>query len=129
MNQNHNERVDKLISHLWSKGYLTLSRKYGKYLPEPSNIGDYEIDAFMQYKKSKYAIGLTLTEEDLESSDLTKKLIYLASRQTRFGKKNITLFIGVPSKYLFKLNSILKELPSEIRKNIEFFELSSATIN
>ena len=44
-NRTKRERVDHLIDHLWSNGYLTLSRKFGKYLPAPTLLGNYEVDA------------------------------------------------------------------------------------
>jgi hypothetical protein len=37
------ERVDELITHFWRNGYLTLSRKFGKYLPDPKPIGGYSV--------------------------------------------------------------------------------------
>ena len=45
-------KVDDLVSHFWKNGYLTLSRRFGKYLPEPSKIGDYEVDAIGKLKKN-----------------------------------------------------------------------------
>lgn len=44
--------VDDLISHFWKNGYLTLSRKFGTYLPTPSNVGKYEVDAIGNLKRN-----------------------------------------------------------------------------
>ena len=67
------ERVDLLIDHLWKEGYLTLSRKFGKYLPAPPAISGYEVDAISQYKK-KIAIGLTVSAEELNDIKFISKL-------------------------------------------------------
>ena len=46
------DRVDYLIDHLWQHGYLTLSRKFGKYLPAPPRMGEYEVDAVAKFAGS-----------------------------------------------------------------------------
>ena len=61
------DRVDSLIEHFWENGYLTLSRKHGKYLPKPSKIGEFEVDAVGKQNK-KFVLGVTLSEKDIEES-------------------------------------------------------------
>lgn len=51
MNTDRRKDVDLLIEEFWKKGYLTLYRKYGTYLPEPSNIGGFEVDVIAKQKK------------------------------------------------------------------------------
>ena len=87
--------VDLLVEKFWKQGYLTVSRKFGTYLPEPGKVGDFEIDIIARYKKN-YAIGITLTEADLKDSKIIEKLTYLATRQTKFSNKRVLLFVGVP---------------------------------
>ena len=66
--------VDCIIDHLWQHGYLTLSRKYGKYLPAPPKMGEYEVDAVAKYKK-KIALGLTITEEELKKAKERQEIV------------------------------------------------------
>ena len=111
-------KVDDLVSHFWRNGYLTLSRKYGKYLPEPNKLGNYEVDAIGKLKK-KYAIGLTLTEEELNDPKIYSKLDFLATRHTKYSNSRVTLFLGVPKELFNKVKICLKNLSSEAQKNIK----------
>jgi hypothetical protein len=107
-------KVDDLVDHFWKNGYLTLSRRFGTYLPEPSNVGMYEVDAIGKLKK-KYAIGVTLSEEELNAPKIYSKLEYLATRHTKYTNKNVTLFVGVPKLLFNKVKlcvSNLRLLPS-----------------
>ncbi|MFH0735797.1 MAG: hypothetical protein V1773_14850 [bacterium] len=116
------ERVDELINHFWRNGYLTLSRKYGKYLPEPKPIGEYSVDAVGKYKK-KYVIGLILSEEDFEDNRIVSKLNYLATRQnTRYDIK-VTLYIGVPQDRVYEASLLIEKTNSEAKKNIKIVPL------
>jgi len=110
--------VDDLINHFWKNGYLTLSRRYGKYLPEPSKIGKYDVDAIGRLKK-KYAIGVILTEEDLEDSKIYSKLEYLATRHTKFSNKKVKLFVGVPKELFNKVKLFVGDLSEDAQKNIK----------
>lgn len=114
----HQDRVDSLINHFWQNGYLTVSRKYGSYLPSPKPLGNYEVDAIGKYKK-KYVIGITLSAEDLDNPKLISKLKYLSSRNTKFSNKKVTLYLGVPSKLLIKANNLINSLPAENKQNIK----------
>lgn len=112
------QKVDQLIKTFWKNGYLTLSRKYGTYLPEPSPIGNYEVDVVGK-KVKKYAIGITLNENDLSDPNLMKKIEFLASRQTRNTNHRVILFIGVEQSLVKQTRDILKLIPEEIRKFIK----------
>ncbi len=109
--------IDLLIEHFWKKGYTTVSRKYGTYLSEPSQIGGFDVDVIARYKKN-YAIGITLSEQDLYEPKTLKKLIYLATRKTRYTNKNVELFVGISVQYIKNARSMIEILDAEIRKNI-----------
>ena len=95
MNTDRRRDVDLLIEEFWKKGYLTLYRKFGTYLPEPSNIGEFEVDVIAKLKDN-FAIGITLSDQDFKDSSFIKnKLSYLAQRQTRGSNKKVQLFVGV----------------------------------
>jgi len=111
-------RVDDLITHFWKNGYLTVSRKYGKFLPEPKPIGEYEVDAVGKLKK-KFALGIVLTEEELNNPKIYSKLNYLATRQTKFSNKQVTLFVGVPQSMLNKARVVISGLEESVKRNIK----------
>ena len=124
MNINSNrERVDQLIKHFWQNGYLTVSRKYGTYLPAPDPVGTYSVDAIGRYDK-RYALGIVLSTQDLDESRIFSKLNFLATRQTRFSNKNVTLFVGVDSADLKKAKLTIDSLSEDARKNIKLVALS-----
>jgi hypothetical protein len=112
------QSVDLLISQFWKNGYLTISRRYGTYLPEPQRMGGFEIDIVARYKKD-YAIGLTLDEEDLDNPALLEKIEFLATRQTKFTNKRVLLYLGVPNNLRKKLDYIISTLEENIKKNIK----------
>jgi hypothetical protein len=120
--KNKRERVDYLIDHLWQHGYLTLSRKFGKYLPAPPMMGDYEVDAVAKYKK-KIAIGITITDEELNDPKFLSKLNFLAGNNTRFPQSRITLFIGVPYNSIVKASLLISSLPEETQRHIKLITL------
>lgn len=111
-------KVDDLINHFWKNGYLTLSRKFGKYLPEPSNVGQYEVDAIGKLKK-KYVIGVILTEEELNDPKVYSKLEFLATRHTKYSNKRVTLFVGVPKVLFNKVKLCISNLSAIAQKNIK----------
>lgn len=116
--------IDLLIEEFWKKGYLTLFRKYGTYLPEPHKIGDFEVDVIARYKDT-FAIGITLIEQDLKDKGSVKnKLVYLAHRQSRNKNKKVQLFVGVSSANMKTMRLILDELDIETRKNIRLFQIN-----
>ncbi|MCF8268076.1 MAG: hypothetical protein K9I69_08310 [Ignavibacteriales bacterium] len=118
----HRENVDEIVSHFWRNGYLTISRRFGKYLPEPDKIGRYEVDAVARYKK-KIAIGLIITKEDLNDKKLPEKLKFLTMRNSRYSANEIKLFVGVSSTELFEAKTVLMQLDPIIRKQIKLVQL------
>ncbi|MBZ0178860.1 MAG: hypothetical protein K8F36_06180 [Melioribacteraceae bacterium] len=112
------QKVDQLIKTFWKNGYLTLSRKYGTYLPEPSPIGNYEVDVVGK-KVKKYAIGITLNENDLNDPNIRRKIEFLASRQTRNTNNRVMLFVGVENNLIKRTRGLIKFIPEEIRKFIK----------
>jgi hypothetical protein len=123
MNNDIKKDIDALIEHFWKRGYMTVSRKYGTYLPEPSLVGGYEVDVIARYKNS-YAIGIILKEGDFVNLNRVKeKIVYLASRKTRYSNKSVNLYIGVSSLNFFKAKQIISELPENLRKNIIVIQL------
>lgn len=116
------ERVDLLIDHLWKEGYLTLSRKFGKYLPSPPPIGGYEVDAISQYKK-KIAIGLAVQEEELNDIKFISKLETISSYKRLHPMNRITVFLGVPYNSVVKVTMLISTLPEEVQKHIKIITL------
>lgn len=114
--------VDLLVEQFWKQGYLTLSRKFGTYLPEPTKIGNFDIDIVAKYKKN-YAIGITLTSDDFATNDILDKINFLATRHTKFSNKKVTLFIGVPAEFFKNAKALLEMLNPEIKKNVKLFEI------
>lgn len=124
MNTERRRDVDLLIEEFWKKGYLTLSRKFGTYLPEPSNIGGFEVDVIAR-QKDNFAIGITLSDQDFKDPSFIKnKLSYLAQRQTRGSNKKVQLFVGVSLLNLKYAKSLLDELDPETKKNIKLFQIT-----
>ncbi len=124
--KNIEQGVDNVIQSFWKNGYLTLSRKYGTYLPNPPMVGNYEVDAVGK-QKNKFAIGLVLSNDDLNNPDIYKKIEFLASRQSKHTRKNVTLFIGIPEGSKNKVNLIIQNLSPELKKNIRLVPTSKST--
>lgn len=114
------KEIDLLVEQFWKRGYLTLSRKFGTYLPEPSSIGGFEVDIIARLKNN-YAIGITLNNEDLNNTTLLNRLRYLATRQTRNSNKRVMLFVGVNKSDFATAKTKLNTLEEDIRKNIRLF--------
>ena len=110
--------VELLIDQFWKNGYLTISRKFGLYLPEPQRMGGFEVDIIARYKKD-YAIGITLNEDDLEEEGLKERIKFLATRQTKFTNKNVLLFVGIQLYLKKKLEYIINSIGDDIAKNIK----------
>jgi hypothetical protein len=120
------ETVDQLIDHFWQSGYLTLSRKYGTYLPSPNPIGKYNVDAVGRCNK-KLAIGIVISGEDLESDRIISKLVYLATRQSKVSSRKVTLFVGVYKENVLKVKDIINKIDDDVRKNIRIVTLEEKT--
>jgi len=110
--------IDLLIDQFWKNGYLTISRKFGTYLPEPQRMGGFEIDIIARYKKD-YAIGITLNEADLEDEGLKERIKFLATRQTKFTNKKVLLFVGIPLYLKKKFELIISSFDNDVLKNIK----------
>jgi hypothetical protein len=122
MNIIKRKSIDLLVEQLWKQGYMTVSRKFGTYLPAPSKVGEFEVDLIARLKKN-YAIGLTLTEEDLNDPNIIDKLNFLASRHTKFSNKRVSLFVGVESEFFKNAKALVEMLSPEVRKNIKLFQI------
>jgi hypothetical protein len=127
MNISERKSIDLLVNEFWRLGFLTLSRRLGTYLPEPENIGRFKVDVIGR-QKEKYAIGITLSKEDIFSSDLIEKINYLASRKTRFSEKPIILLIGVPDIYFKQVKEILLNVEEKFRKNIKLTRIVEESV-
>lgn len=123
MNYDRRKDVDALIEQFWKRGYLTVCRKYGTYLPEPDKVGIYDVDVIARYKDS-YAIGIVLNDEDFfDISKTQNKIAYLSTRQTKYNGKKVALFVGVSLKNYRKAKSLVDDLPEEVRKNIRLIQI------
>ena len=122
------KRVDLLVDQLWKYGYLTLKRKFGTYLPEPEKVGEFDIDIISRQKKD-YAIGVTLSVDEMNNPKLLEKITFLATRHTKFTNNNVTLFLGVPSSHLRKVKQLVEVLGDDIRKNIKFVSIPETRIS
>lgn len=118
--------IDLLVEQFWKRGYLTLSRKFGTYLPEPSSIGGFEVDIIAR-QRDNYAIGLTLNQNDLFDNTLINRLRYLATRQTKNSNKKVLLFIGVTKADFTTAKKLLNSIEDDIRKNIRLFIIEEKT--
>jgi len=127
MNISERKSIDLLVSEFWRLGFFTLSRRLGTYLPEPENIGRFKVDVIGR-QKEKYAIGITLSKEEIFSSDLIEKVNYLASRKTRSSEKPIMLLIGVPDIYFKQVKEILLNVDEKFRKNIKLTRIVEESV-
>jgi len=122
MNTSERKAIDNLVSEFWRLGFFTISRRFGTYLPEPANIGKFKVDAVGRLKE-KYAVGITLSKEDIFDTDLIEKINYLASRKTKFSDKPILLLIGVSDIYFKQIKEILMNVDEKVRKNIKLIRI------
>ena len=122
MNVSEKKAIDLLVNEFWRLGFFTLSRRLGTYLPEPENIGKFQVDVIGR-QKEKYAIGIMLSKEDIYKSDLLEKINYLASRRSRSSGKSITLFIGLDDIYFKRVKELLLNIDEKIRRNIKLVRI------
>jgi hypothetical protein len=127
MNENERKNIDQLVEQFWKRGYFTVSRKFGTYLPEPSKVGSFDVDIIARYKKD-YAIGITLTEQDLQNINLSKKLTYLATRHTKYSNKKVRLFVGVLVSCFKQSKILIEQLDPDVQKNIKLFQIVDKTL-
>ena len=122
MNAIKRRNIDLLVEEFWKHGYLTVSRKYGTYLPEPSKVGVFEVDIVAR-QRNNYAIGITLGYADLNDPSAIDKLNYLATRQTKYTNKRVVLFVGVPKDLYKNAKALVDSLNPEVKNNIKLFEI------
>ena len=122
MNENARKNVDQLVEQFWKRGYFTVSRKFGTYLPDPSKVGNFDVDIIARYKKD-YAIGITLAEQDLQKINLSEKLTYLATRHTKYSNKKVKLFVGVPVICFKQAKILIEQLDADVQINIKLFQI------
>lgn len=124
MNIERRKDVDLLVEEFWKKGYLTVFRKYGTYLPEPSSIGGFDVDVIAK-QKDNYAIGITLTDQDFKDpAFIRNKLSYLAQRQTKGSNKKVMLFVGVSALSFKYAKALIDQLDPDTKKNIRLFQIT-----
>lgn len=122
MNVSERKAIDLLVNEFWRLGFFTLSRRLGTYLPEPENVGKFQVDVIGR-QKEKYAIGITLSKEDIYKSDLLEKVNYLVSRKSRSSGKSITLFIGMSDIYYKRVKGLLQNIDETLRRNIKLVRI------
>jgi hypothetical protein len=122
MNTIKRKNIDFLVEQFWKNGYLTISRKFGTYLPEPEKIGGFEVDIIARQGKD-YALGITISEEDFKDSELLKRITFLATRHTKFTQKPVVLYIGIPEEHILLAKGLIDSLSNEIKTNIRLFKL------
>jgi len=127
MELDERKNVDLLVNHFWKLGYFTISRRFGTYLPEPSKVGRFNVDIIAK-QKNKYAIGITLSEEDIQDASLIEKLEFLATRKTKYSNSPVTLIVGVQSKLYKQVKNILEKVFPEARKNIKLMQILEKAI-
>lgn len=118
MDLTERKAVDLLVNEFWRLGFFTLSRRFGTFLPEPSNVGRFSVDVIGRLKE-KYAIGISLSKEEIFNPDLIEKINYLASRKCKSSEKPIMLLIGVPHIYFKQVKELLINVEEKVRKNIK----------
>ena len=129
MNQYTREHnVDAIVDSFWKHGYMTLSRKFGSYLPEPAMVGNYEVDAIGKYKNN-YVIGISLNKEDLNNLEIYRKLEFLGSRSVKYSNRKVKLFVAVPRELAVKARNIIATLTEETQKNIKLIPIDLPTVN
>jgi hypothetical protein len=127
LNLEKRRSVDLLVDQFWKYGYMTLKRKFGTYLPEPGKVGNFEVDVIARQKKD-YAIGITLTAEEINDSLFLEKVIFLATRKTKFSNRQVELFLGVSPDQNEKVKLLIDSLDSEIKRNIRIVSLIDSQI-
>lgn len=121
------KNIDYLIEQFWKNGYLTLSRKFGTYLPEPEKIGGFDVDIIAKQGK-EYALGITISEEDFRDPKLLDRISFLATRKTKFTQKQVLLYIGIPEEHLLLAKGLIDSLSNDIKNNIKLFSLADKSL-
>ncbi len=116
------ERVDRLIAHFWQDGFLTLSRKFGTYLPPPEPIAGIEVDAIGKFK-NKYVLAFLISQNDLEPPNLITKISRLTYLITRNSKRQAYFYIGASRDSIIKINDLLKSLNDHDKQFIKIIKV------
>jgi len=127
MKEDVRKSVDLLVKQFWKRGYLTISRRFGTYLPEPGKVGDFDVDIVARHKND-YAIGIYFSHKDFMGDGLAAKINYLASRHTKYTDRRVKLFVGVPAIYFKQAKIVLEQLEPDIRKNVKLFQIADNTL-
>jgi len=122
MNALKRKNIDYLIEQFWKNGYMTVSGKFGTYLPEPEKIGGFDVDIIARQVKD-YALGITISEDDFKDPQLLERISYLATRRTKFTQKKVLLYIGVPEEHILLAKGLIDSLSNEIKANIRLFNI------
>jgi hypothetical protein len=122
MNEDPRKNIDLLLVQFWKRGYMTVSRRFGTYLPEPAKVGMFDVDIVARHKDD-YAIGITLSQTDFIDDKIISKLEYLATRRTKFTNRSVKLFVGVSNKYFKHAKMLLEQLEPQVQKNIKLFQI------
>ncbi|MHC1737672.1 MAG: hypothetical protein AB9882_06645 [Ignavibacteriaceae bacterium] len=117
--------VDLLVSEFWKRGFTIQSRKYGKYLPEPPVIGDYKIDVLAKRERD-FAIGIAISELEVNDSAILNKISYLASRVTHSTKRNVQLLIGAPPSCYRRIKELLDSVSLLSKEHVSLHLLADA---
>ena len=128
MNEDLRKNIELLQDQFWKRGYMTISRRFGTYLPEPAKVGMFNVDIIARYKDD-YAIGITLSESDFIDNDLIRKLKYLATRRTKFTNRKVKLFVGVSNKNFKYAKLLLEQLEPDVQKNIKLFQIADKILH
>lgn len=118
-NLNKRDLTDKLYFKLRASGYSTLGRRYGTYIPDPPDIGEFQIDILAKQKK-EFAIGIVI--DDLSGMDmefLRKKINFLAERKSTYSGNPVKLFIAVARKNYFLIKHLVETDLVAMAQNIE----------
>lgn len=116
---NKRDLTDKLYFKLRSSGYSTLGRRYGTYIPDPPDIGEFQIDILAKQKK-EFAIGIVI--DDLSGMDMEfirKKIKFLAERKSTYSGNPVKLFIALARKNFFLIKHLVETDLAPISENIE----------
>ena len=107
--------VDLLIEQFWKQGYLTLSRKFGTYLPEPSRVGMFDVDVIARQKKIM-PLELLLRKKILKTPPCLKRLFTWQAGTQNFQIKKYCCLLGFPKTGLKWLKKYLRQLNRQLRK-------------
>lgn len=113
--------TDKQYFKFRASGYSTIGRRFGTYLPDPPDIGEFQIDILAKQKK-EFAIGIVL--DDLAGVDVNfikQKIRFLAERKSTYSGNPVKLYIALTRKNYFFIKHLIDSDLSDISLNIELY--------